>query len=128
MRKKLKLKMDEFSTEIRLHFFLLLRNLKRYGVLHHIINITNFFFGTSCVYGRREIAPTGNWTHLLNKECIKSFPRQNLKRFTFRVKLSDSISFLLGLLVDIIGLGMKPIPGDQESNFKKVGAIPSEPV
>jgi len=25
------------------------------------------------------------------------FPRQSLKRFTFRVKLSDSICFLLGL-------------------------------
>ena len=26
-----------------------------------------------------------------------TFPRQSLKRFTFRVKLSDSIFFLLGL-------------------------------
>ena len=32
---------------------------------------------------------------LVNKQRL--FPRQSLKRFTFRVKLSDSIFFLLGL-------------------------------
>ena len=34
---------------------------------------------------------------LFSKMATKKIPRQSLKRFTFRVKLSDSIFFFLGL-------------------------------
>ena len=33
----------------------------------------------------------------LENDYLISFPRQSLKKFTFRVKSSDSIFFLLGL-------------------------------
>ena len=35
--------------------------------------------------------------HYKNKWKFNYFPRQSLKRFTFRVKSNDSIFFLLGL-------------------------------
>ena len=39
-----------------------------------------------------------NNNFVIKKFNIKMFPRQSLKRFTFRVKSSDSIFFLFGLL------------------------------
>ena len=63
--------------------------------------------------GRRGIAPTWNCTHIF-KRLINLFVYIKLIFFVN--------NFLVYSLVDI--LGIKPAPGDHESNFKKVGAIP----
>ena len=46
--------------------------------------------------------PAANIYIFDNKKTKSTFPRQSLKRFTFRVKLRDSIFFLIGR--DLLGL------------------------
>ena len=70
--------------------------------------------------GRRGIAPTRNCTHIF----------KNVLNVLICIELNFFLTIFLSLsdlfpLVDIIGI--KPAPGDHESNLKKVGAIPSEP-
>jgi hypothetical protein len=70
----------------------------------------------TCVFGRRGIAPTRNCIHLL----------KNVSNLFVCIKLNFFLKiiflYLFIPLVDIIGI--KSAPGDHESNFKKVGAIP----
>ena len=73
----------------------------------------------SLIFGRRGIAPTRNCNHLF----------KNVLNLFLSIKINFFLKIFLSL-VDIIGI--KPAPGDHESNFKKVmqlrvGAIPSEP-
>ena len=86
----------------------LVRNI--YKIIWINIQGVNFF-------GRRGIAPIRNCTHLF-KNVLNLFVYIQLNFFlTIFSFLSD-----LSPLVDLIGI--KPAPGDNESNFRKMGALP----